>query len=267
MTSKVFSLVAQKLSKAEFKEYKNTVNNTLKLFTGRTLGASKLNECAAAMLGAKGSNVMAALHKNKDVEGSVSSYLDVVKEQSDNLEYNPMLKLHLIPMLELELNGEILRFCVDIHSPSSMFMPTDGEDRPVVVSLWVNAPHVDQYTPLQRVYEHIHEGGDYLTDYMSNLDWTYYNPEATVKDFLEGLVGDKEMIVANIKVTTIFKSLFSLDESALKDFDTFEDLEGLLITGLTHMAVELNATLTRNGHKRMFVPSKHFSDRFTITLG
>ena len=269
MTSKVFSLVAQKLTKADFKEYKKTVNETLKRFTGRTLGASNLNECASAMLGAKDSNVMAALHKEQDVPTVIRNYLEVVKAQNESQEYQSLLNLHLIPMLELELNGETLRFCVDIYSPDPQFVDKP-DNRPIALSLWLNAPYSDEHSANRMIYENVSEGGDYLSEHMTRFEWTRYIPEPTLLDALSGMVEDKPVKISKIKVTEIFKSLFSMDESVVrKDASgemTCQDLEELMITGLTNMTVDLNMSLARNGHKRLMSREKDYSGRFSFML-
>lgn len=258
MTSKVFSLVAQKLSNPDFKAYKKLVNATLERFTGRKLNPSNLNECASLLLGAENSNVMAAQFKAKSVEEIIANYFGTLKLSTEDTHTLSYLNHNQIELIRFELNGEMISIFVDVLYD----VPKHYEDDDLVwLRLWTNAHNHESNSVIANTFS---QGGKYLLDVVSQ-----YRDDGILGQFYEELIsGDggrydlEKTQVVDLIVNRFGYTDYKFGRDPRVAFSAFDEIENFALACLQTIAVDLNLSFAAHGKARMVGGMPTFYGRF-----
>ncbi|ARN69245.1 hypothetical protein FORC36_4728 (plasmid) [Vibrio vulnificus] len=258
MTSKIFSLVASKITKDEFKEFKKEANSLLEKFVGRTLNPSKLNELSSALLGATDSNVFASMFKRMSVEDIIDLYKSGALNYAESSEDKKQIsKFNIIPLLDFKIRKERVTMGVEIFCQS-----TDSGNEAVSLGIFVNAPDSDYESNDESELASLSDnGGDMLHNMLRSV---YTSSESDLYSLFSSY-GAKETPLS-VTVSPVIAGMYGLNSSSFGRFSSFEKMEDYLNTCLIMIASDLNARFGAKGKAMAIRISPAYTSKFCVEI-
>ncbi|MEX0291554.1 MAG: hypothetical protein AB3N14_20795 [Flavobacteriaceae bacterium] len=249
MTSKIFYLVSQLITKSDAKEFKSELNPIFKRYFGRELNPSNLNEILSLLLGAESSNVLSSMIGKNSVDAIMNSYVAMLSAHATTEgERKSIQRTCVIPVLEFYIKKHRVVIGCELFND-----PENG----VSADLYVTCPDIDE--ELQ---------GDVLTDFAMGGGDTISGMLRTVFTSSEPMLFDlfSEYGATNkpskVSISKIVEKVFGFKRANFNGFATFADMESYLTTVLLMIAGDLNTRLAVKG-KGMAISQE---DLFTYLL-
>lgn len=258
MTTKIFHLVAQKLSSSDFQDFKENLNQCLKSYTGRTLNKSKLHEFASQVLCAKDSNVLSAMLKKSSVSDIVKTYMDTVSCFDTVNKYPHLLKHSTVPIFEFSIGGDRVELGVEIFYQDKGVL---GDKEIIELDVYVNAPDVDIETD-SLLGALCSNGGDNLTSMARTV---FTSSEPLLFDIFEPY-GLKNSKPSKPYITPMISEIYGLKKSNFDNFTSFEQVESYISTCLVMIAGDINMRLAQKGKAMSISLPTGGADPFTVTM-